>query len=1040
MNLNVQLLHVLLFGVLLVSNNVFGQSEVAPLEVGKPIEREMKGGETHNYRIRLAAGQFLHVAVDQRKIDLAITMYAPDGFVIFQVVTPNSTNSESPLWCLAQIAGDYKIVVRSRDRISPSGNYQIRVEERQPQTPDEKNFIQGKIALNSGLLIQNERQPGSVAKAVEKFDEAGGFFRLINDTKQKALALSNLAYAFHRLREFEKAIANGKEAITFFEKAGMKNDEAVELVGLGNAYTWIYSNDEAFDSYKRALSVSEAIGDKVDQSWEHAKIGELHRQLGDYESALKSDDRALKLAEETGDQRSILNALNGLGLVYTELGNYVRALEFLEKHKLLVDEWGIKGSEISILINIGRVYSAQGNMDQAMEYFQKALAGFKAGGAGNGESVALGNIGNVYSSRGQYAEAIDHYNQAIELRERLKLPLTVNLLSIGHAYKLQGKYEEALQYLGKALESALKRGEISLKAAATRELAEVYLLRGDLNKAAEFGSKALSLGQKHGYTSIHGQSLIINAKVNLRRGKTKEATNELLAAIEIIENIRRSAGQVGETGFLVIEPFQLMVGVSVGEGKPSDAFSYSERIKARTLLDLLKNTHQDTNKLLSMSEREHERRFRNELVSLNTQISRENGNPQPDKNRVTVLQNRLEKKRLEFEDFQTRLYVSHPELRVQRGEMKPISLEESGRLLADTKSALLEYVVADDKAFLFVVTKDAAAKVSLKVFPIAVKQKDLAERVEKYRSKVAAGDLDFQKQSRELYDLLLKPAQAELKGKSNLIVVPDGPLWDLPFQALQPSPNKYLVENAAISYAPSLTALREMTKKAKKIGTNTNLELLAFGNPTINKETSERVQRVFMGEKLDPIPEAERLVNSLGKLYGANRSKVYTGSEAREETAKTESPKFRIVQFATHGILNNASPMYSHLVLSQKADNPNEDGLLEAWEMKDLDLKADMVVLSACDTARGRVSSGEGMIGMNWALFIAGTPTTVASQWKVESSSTTEFMLEFHRQMVSNKKITKAEALRRASLKLLKSSKYRHPSYWAPWILVGDGS
>ena len=132
--------------------------------------------------------------------------------------------------------------------------------------------------------------------------------------------------------------------------------------------------------------------------------------------------------------------------------------------------------------------------------------------------------------------------------------------------------------------------------------------------------------------------------------------------------------------------------------------------------------------------------------------------------------------------------------------------------------------------------------------------------------------------------------------------------------------------------------------------------------------------------------------------------------------------------------------MYSHLVLSQKADNPNEDGLLEAWEMKDLDLKADMVVLSACDTARGRVSSGEGMIGMNWALFIAGTPTTVASQWKVESSSTTEFMLEFHRQMLSNKKITKAEALRRASLKLLKSTKYRHPSYWAPWILVGDGS
>jgi CHAT domain-containing protein len=146
------------------------------------------------------------------------------------------------------------------------------------------------------------------------------------------------------------------------------------------------------------------------------------------------------------------------------------------------------------------------------------------------------------------------------------------------------------------------------------------------------------------------------------------------------------------------------------------------------------------------------------------------------------------------------------------------------------------------------------------------------------------------------------------------------------------------------------------------------------------------------------------------------------------------------VQFATHGILNDVSPMYSHLVLSQKADNPNEDGLLEAWEMKDLDLKADMVILSACDTARGRVSAGEGMIGMTWAMFIAGTPTTVASQWKVESSSTTELMLEFHRQLLSGKKLSKAEALRRASLKLMKNPKYRHPSYWAGWVLVGDGS
>jgi CHAT domain-containing protein len=263
-------------------------------------------------------------------------------------------------------------------------------------------------------------------------------------------------------------------------------------------------------------------------------------------------------------------------------------------------------------------------------------------------------------------------------------------------------------------------------------------------------------------------------------------------------------------------------------------------------------------------------------------------------------------------------------------------------------------------------------------------------------------------------------------------------LWELPFQSLQTSTNKYLIETSAISYGPSLTALREMSKN-KKVRQLSNATLLAFGNPTVGKETAEKVKRVFMDEKLEPLPEAERLVTSLGKLYGSNGSRIFIGAQAQEEIAKTESSKYRIVQFAAHGILNDVNPMYSHIVLSQKGDNPNEDGLLEAWEMKDLNLNAGMVILSACETARGRFGGGEGVIGMSWALFIAGVPTTVASQWKVESSSTTELMLEFHGQLLTGKNISRAEALRRASLKVMKMPQYKHPSYWAGFVMVGDG-
>jgi CHAT domain-containing protein len=179
-------------------------------------------------------------------------------------------------------------------------------------------------------------------------------------------------------------------------------------------------------------------------------------------------------------------------------------------------------------------------------------------------------------------------------------------------------------------------------------------------------------------------------------------------------------------------------------------------------------------------------------------------------------------------------------------------------------------------------------------------------------------------------------------------------------------------------------------------------------------------------------------------LYGARRSKVYVGVAAREERVKAEANSARILHFATHGIFNDASPMYSHVLLSQAADNPQQDGLLEAWELLNLELNAELVVLSACETARGKVGAGEGLIGLTWALFVAGCPTTVASQWKVLDVSTKTLMVEFHRRLRSETgdhraKLWKAEALRQAQLALLRRREYRHPFYWAGFAVIGDG-
>jgi CHAT domain-containing protein len=158
------------------------------------------------------------------------------------------------------------------------------------------------------------------------------------------------------------------------------------------------------------------------------------------------------------------------------------------------------------------------------------------------------------------------------------------------------------------------------------------------------------------------------------------------------------------------------------------------------------------------------------------------------------------------------------------------------------------------------------------------------------------------------------------------------------------------------------------------------------------------------------------------------------GADAREDVLKAEAGRHRILHLATHGILDDASPLNSYVLLS-RGKGTEEDGLLEAREIMGLDLRADLAVLSACETARGRFGAGEGVVGLSWALFVAGCQTAVVSQWKVASESTSDLMLEFHRRLRSGG--PKDAALQRAALKLLADRRYRHPFYWAGFIVVG---
>jgi CHAT domain-containing protein len=258
-------------------------------------------------------------------------------------------------------------------------------------------------------------------------------------------------------------------------------------------------------------------------------------------------------------------------------------------------------------------------------------------------------------------------------------------------------------------------------------------------------------------------------------------------------------------------------------------------------------------------------------------------------------------------------------------------------------------------------------------------------------------------------------------------------LWELPFQALQPAPGEFVLDRHAVFYVPSLTVLREMTARPRP---RDDVRLLAFGNPLISRETARRVRDVHRDASLAPLPQTETEVRAIAALYDARSRRVLLRADAREEVVKSEAATFDVLHFATHGVLDDHNALYSRLIFSPSS-SADEDGLLEAREIMRLDLRAGLAVMSACETARGRVGAGEGLIGMSWALFVAGVPTTVVSQWKVDSASTAELMVEFHRGLRTSGR-TKAEALRDAALKTRAKPRYRHPFYWAPFVVVGS--
>ncbi len=642
---------------------------------------------------------------------------------------------------------------------------------------------------------------------------------------------------------------------------------------------------------------------------------------------------------------------------------------------------GDKNGTANALLNLGIIYFNNGKSQNAMKFYRQTLSLYKQTGDRNGEARTLASLGIAFSHKGQFAQAIDYFQQAL-----------LFLLQTGD-----------------------KSGE-----------AEVLL---------NLGSVHSDIGQSGKATAFFQRSLRALERVRGAIGGTVENRQSYLAS--------------------VLPTYMRLTNLLAAQKQTASAFAVVNQMKGRTLLEqalnktLLAGVPIEAQQKIRLLKQTCDRLSREVAVSASAS----------DVNQTAKLRRQLEADERQLQIEQDALFARYPGS-AQKNVTQTIGLAAVPRFLpADT--ALLEFASLKfnagkkktDETALFVVTIENGKPV-LSIHTLRVMREELTERIDSLREACADPDKLYKTAAKELASKLLPPSVLKrLSGKKRLVICPDGAVWGVPFAALVLPDGRHLIEQFELAYAYSATGAQAALSVPKGKGQGT----LAVANPDFGDESRfGEIKPIALmadtGNKRnrplsDPtrgiltqrggivaLPGTQQEANVIHELYpGAT---LLTGKAAQEAELVKALPNYRYLHFATHGLFSDTSPLQSAIVLAQPPKGSEEDGFLTAREIYELKLNAEMAVLSACETARGKNTDGEGVVGLTWALFAAGVPTQVVSQWKVSDASTPELMAKFYTNLKSGQ--GKGKALRNAALAMLHDGKHRHPYHWAAFVLFGD--
>lgn len=1049
---------------------------VAP---GSPVEQELAGGGAQRFQIQ-ARGEPLLITVEQHGIDVVLELWDPAGKPLGTVNT--ATEREGMETWLIQGEGEYRLEVHAAVQGAPKGRFQVQVEELAAAPPE--RIEAERLSSEAGLLFTQENGEAR-RKALALYTEALTHWRGLGRKADEARTLFRLAALHQALGEWQPMLERLQEARPLFAAVGDGAQEADVLTYMGLAQLSLGRFREAIDSNESSLKIQRVRQDRWGESITSQNLCLTRLHLGEWREAIRCYEELLPLLKEVGEPDA--EALNGLGGAYSNLGEPRKARDYytrsLEKRRALKD-WT---SEAKVLNNLAALAVDQDELGDALVYYGQALDAVRKLGDRDWEARVLSNLGNAYLAMGEPQRALDYFKDALPIRQELgnRKGEMVTLGLLGMARERLGEVGEALKLYEQALKVARDIGDPTGEASSLNLLAQGHLTAGDLDRALELFAQAATLqrrlenrgglafslqrtgevearlGQREKALATFGEALELRqllgdpagqaetltslAAAERALGRLEDALVHAEKAIGLVESVRASVADPGlRASFLASRrlAFDLALGLQMdlersqpGKGHAEAALALSERVRARSLLDLLHEARTEIRQGIPQGLQERETNLSYQLGRKARELRASSGE-------------KGDQLRRELADLLAKADRLQDEIRRSNSRYAVLNqppLDAAGiRGLLDPDTVLLEYTLGEEKSFLWAVTP---ARVESFELPGRAEIEAVARRIYEDVSKLEKNDAEAH---RELSRLLFGKVADRLHGR-RLVIVADGALQYVPFAILpdpeDPSGNLPLVVGHEIVSLPSASFL-DVQRRVLAGRPRAAKAVAILADPVFNAGDSRLPKPdaaqpppsgATAGERLQRLPATGREAKAIAKLLAPDQVFLALGAKASRATALSDDlGGYRAVHFATHGMIDSQIPRLSSLALSTFDEKAQpQEGALGLSDVYKLKLDADLVVLSGCETALGREIRGEGLMGLTQGFFYAGAQRVMASLWRVEDRATAELMSRFYVAMLKDG-LPPAAALRSAQLSIRSEPDWQDPYYWAPFVLQGD--